>query len=149
MCEIANNLFELLFQGTIAGLIVVFVTEALARRKNNRLCCKWCKLLSIEISCHVTQLETFRTIGSTFPTSHPFVPMMDTWQEAKQYLMPLPTSLLEEIANYYVGLENFSLMIQESTMDTPPLNEAQHINFLLKSAEALLFQINSYQQETD
>ena len=142
MYETLKSLFELLCQGTFAGLIVVVVTEFLNHRKEKLLCNKWCKLLSLEISGHVTQLKVFRAIGSTFPTPHPFVPMMDTWRESKPHLVILPVSLLEKIAAYYIGIENFSLMISESTIDNPPLNEKQHINFLLTSAESLINEIN-------
>ena len=71
MYETLKSLFELLFQGTIAGLIVVLVTRYLENRKAKELAQKHAMLVALEIKEHLISLERIEAAGEISVFSAP------------------------------------------------------------------------------
>ena len=96
------GLVVLLFQGVVAGLIVLFVTHRLQKRKDLELLKKHSLLVYLEIHGHIAMLEDVLQHGAIPQASaQPIFFDNVTWEQSQSYLTPLPIKELLQIGSYY------------------------------------------------
>ncbi|WP_144034170.1 hypothetical protein SPSIL_008640 [Sporomusa silvacetica DSM 10669] len=103
--QILGDLFTILCQGTIAGLIVLAATNWLENKKEKDLRCKNALLVWLEIQGHLAEINDILT-HNKFPinsgSSIEF--SISTWNSVKIYLTSLPVNELQSIGAYYQSL---------------------------------------------
>lgn len=100
--EILYRLFELLFQGAAAGLIVLAVTRCLQRRQEESLSRKYALLMYVEIGGHIQMLETLintSNCGRPIPWNAGLNCLYE--ELSTPYLTVLAIEDLKEISRYY------------------------------------------------
>jgi|GEM_PF-6821549 len=104
--------FSILCQGTIAGLVVLWVTAYLQRKKEKDLICKTSLLVWLELHSHLAALNDI-LLHKKFPESQlPISLSTSTWKEAQIHLTSLPVDELKLIGSYYQTLPSVNHLIQ-------------------------------------
>ncbi len=132
MYETLKSLFELLFQGTIAGLIVVLVTRYLENRKAKELAQKHAMLVVLEIKEHLISLERIEAAGEISVFSAPVRFADETWTASSEYLTVLPMEDLLRLAAYYHSVMKLNIFLDNYPGPlTPPVKQSFDMNLLM------------------
>lgn len=132
MYETLRNLFELLFQGTIAGLIVVLVTRYLENRKAKELAQKHAMLVALEIKEHLISLERIEKSGEISIFSAPVHFNDETWNTSSEHLTVLPMEDLLRLAAYYHGVMKLNIFLDNYPGPlTPLVKQSFDMNLLM------------------
>lgn len=123
MFETLRSLFELLFQGAIAGLIVVLVTRYLENRKAKELAQKYAMLVTLEISEHLASLETVTKTGEISKSAPPMRFSNETWTASIEYLTAIPMEDLLRLAAYYRCIMTLNIFLDQSPGPMQPLTK--------------------------
>ncbi len=94
-------ILTLLFQGAIAGLIVMYVTKWLEARKAKDLTRKHALLVYLEVQCHLISLAEIQKNEAIPEEIGTFHLESDAWESSREYLTALPFDDLRRIGSYY------------------------------------------------
>ena len=141
MYETLKSLFELLFQGTIAGLIVVLVTRYLENRKAKELAQKHAMLVALEISEHLASLEIVTKDGEISKSAPPMRFSDETWNASIEYLTVIPMEDLLRLAAYYHSVMTLNVFLEHYPGPMqPPIKRSFDMSLLM--CRAMLSLVN-------
>ena len=103
----------LLFQGAVAGLIVMFVTKWLDNKKAKEVTRKHAMLLYIEVNEHLVVLD--RILKNHHISEHGTSMCLDTeaWKSSREYLTGLSLDELKHLGSYYRSIKQLNYLIAE------------------------------------
>lgn len=120
--KILWDLFSLLCQGAVAGLIVLLVSNYLQAKQDSSLCKKHALLVSLEVQSHIAMLEDMLQHEQIPISVVPIVLESNTWNNSKQFLTRLPISDLEKIGSYYQSISAINhLLVSYSGKPLTPI----------------------------
>lgn len=117
------QVLSLLFQGVVAGIIVLFITHKLQERKDRSLLRKHALFLWLEIHGHIAMLEDILEHNAIPKLSSDAVPLFDcrSWKSSQIYMTGLSMKELTLIATYYQSAMSLNTII--SCYEGQPLNK--------------------------
>lgn len=125
-------ILTLLFQGAVAGLIVMYVTKWLEARKAKDLTRKHALLVYLEVQCHLislAEIQKNKAIPGEIGTFHL---ESDAWECSREYLTSLPFDDLLHIGSYYQSVTQVNLIFDTySGPLKPPYGESIRSAYLM------------------
>lgn len=114
--ELLSHLFDLLFQGTAAGLIVLFFTWLFNKKAQKEKTKKYALLMYLEIQGHVALLkQLLSTDNGAYLTTPESVKLNCTYGDlAIPNLTSLPIDDLKRIGSYYQAILGLDHLFQKS-----------------------------------
>lgn len=134
-------ILTLLFQGMIGGLVVLFVTNQLSKRKLKSLTQKHAFLVYLEIRSHVSKLEILYETEQVPKDLYLWALSTDSWKDSKIHLTSLDISFLKELGEYYQLVDRCNFLIKIAPYRKPTeviRNTFKLANLTSQAMEALL-----------
>ena len=115
-----------LFQGAVAGLIVMFVTRWLDAKKSKELTRKHAMLVYTEVMLHYVVLD--KALKANLISNNTNIMYLDTeiWNSSRDRLALMPFTELMHLASYYQVINQINILIEEQP---GKLNLSNHQNF--------------------
>jgi hypothetical protein len=103
------NLFQLLFQGAIAGLIVVWVTEWIRRRREKETLKNYATLVWTEMLGHKASFDVI-AVRQQLPWDKPHSLKTTDWEQVKFNLTVISPKDFQQLTAYYQAVEQLDAL---------------------------------------
>lgn len=123
MYETFLSILTFLFQGVVAGIVVMFLSHKLQEQKESNLLRKHALFLWVEVYGHIAVLENILSHDAIPKLSSATSLLFDcqSWKASQIYLTRLSTDNLTLICTYYQAAMSLNLII--SGCEGQPLND--------------------------